>query len=1049
MDDFDPDAYLAATGGAATATAPAPTPAGAATPAAPFDPDKYLEETGGTTDTLGGFAKNLGEDVVSNVKGVYGLGKGLLTEPVKTVKAIPGALLEEGKRLGGAELLKGDLPAAGRKLSRAMYEKPLSTGLDVAGLAGGAEGVAGKLGKLGELGEAGEVGLKAAEAAAPAAEVSGVSAADLRVPPAAAKAPLSGAKTGVFASPLKGYSAPMADSAKLLEHPNFAKWRGSVDAIPGVSESHPAVGVWEGSTEPSLHFQVPSENADLIAAKVGAGLGKPGEAYGAAQDAVAVSNLESATPNGTHYEVRFKSPEALKAWHENATKYGITGQSAVPETNSLHFLDQGDTLKPKIEQLIGDAHKGGDLSGYDERPSEIKFIGAKDYPGIISRGEPGALQAAEAVPAIEGEGARLRPGAEGAVPEPAGGGVSADDFIKSLPPQQQAAVVKGRAQSGGASSEALFSDGQGTYTPERVAAHQAIIKSFEKPEAVAPPGTKPVATLVIGPPASGKTTLIKNIPGKFVEIDNDIMASKLPGFHPVQAGNFHEEAGFIEKAVLQNTMNKRMNLVLSAVGKNTEKFEGIVKELKSRGYDVDMLSLDMSPVDSTRAVMDRHMRGGRFIDPKYTLEDVGSNPATTYDRLKTEVRNYEKYQAKYPPSSKPEYVEGNVRGRAGGQAGEPSPGRGAGSQPPAIPPGGPPAGGAGANAAPVTPGPLPVSEVHLGDAVAKAKEVKDYITRGSNQILAKQGMPAEVADYVKGKSQMMALQQMGFTPGQGRNLGKTALEVHNAERAIGQYGLDSGIVGPTNGLRGMVVKNDALMKSVGKTIGDYRKLADGAGPAYGDGELLQLVKAKLDPIYQRGVTPENPTPRGLRGPDNASYQRAMQELKDAEPTHEGAAHVATKMNKEATLATKMTQNPGPYTDVANAISEINNERLKAKLTPEAAAKYEKALREFGVNKKIQNALKYKTSGEVKRFGPGSFISNMTQKALDEVGYRVGAKGLNRLSEAVLKNPEAARTLPSLFKEFINAVEEEAKEVTGLSEGGVVKPKMADYIRSRR
>jgi hypothetical protein len=146
------------------------------------------------TDTLGGFAKNLGNDVVGNVKGLGTLAKGVIdpmnlreainqgsTEPIKqawnTVKAVPGALLDEGKRLGGNELIHGDIPGAGRKLSQAMYDKPLSTGLDVAGLVGGVEGVGNLLGKGAEVGEAEAPALaesvapKVAEAAPAAAPV--------------------------------------------------------------------------------------------------------------------------------------------------------------------------------------------------------------------------------------------------------------------------------------------------------------------------------------------------------------------------------------------------------------------------------------------------------------------------------------------------------------------------------------------------------------------------------------------------------------------------------------------------------------------------------------------------------------------------------------------------------------------------------------------------------------------------------------------------------------------------------------------------------------
>ena len=328
-------------------------------------------------------------------------------------------------------------------------------------------------------------------------------------------------------------------------------------------------------------------------------------------------------------------------------------------------------------------------------------------------------------------------------------------------------------------------------------------------------------------------------------------------------------------------------------------------------------------------------------------------------------------------------------------------------------------------------------ESAIPEAMNKAKEVKDYVSRGYEGFAKKPGMTNNVADYVQHKSQMMALQQMGFTPGQGRNLGRTAMEVNDAQRAIGQYGLDSGIVGPTNGLGGMVKRNAELLNNAGEAVGKYRKLADSVGPAYAPGELKDLVQAKLGPIYQEEVL-SKPMPSGKHPP--VSLEKVT--------SHADAADLATAMNKEATVSTKMTQSPGHYTDLANTISEINNERIKTKLAPPDVAKYEQALREFGINKKIGNALKYKTSGEVKRFGPGSFTSNMVQKAMDEVGYRVGAKAANKLSTSILKNPSVAKNLPSLFKEFINHVEDEGKDITGMSQGGMVPNDVKEWVNRR-
>ena len=325
-----------------------------------------------------------------------------------------------------------------------------------------------------------------------------------------------------------------------------------------------------------------------------------------------------------------------------------------------------------------------------------------------------------------------------------------------------------------------------------------------------------------------------------------------------------------------------------------------------------------------------------------------------------------------------------------------------------------------------------------------AKEVKDYVTRGYSGYAKKPGAIADVADWVQEKSQMMAAQQMGFTPNQARQLARTPLEGHNAMRAIGQYALDNDIVSPTTGLSGMLEKNAALQKAAGKTIGDYRAMADKLAGEIDPKDVAKQVQEVLDKKYMRGVTDES-GPRGAYSGQSGAYLKAIQEIEDAAPSHSGIAEASTELNHAANKAAKNQQPETPFTDVANEVSRINNERVKQLIGPENAAKYEQALRDFGVNKKIGNALKFKSSGEVKRFGPGSTVSNLTQKAMDELGYRVGAKTANKLSTAIKNNPGVAGNLPSLFKEFINQVEDVGHDVTGMAKGGIVPDDVKRYV----
>lgn len=358
--------------------------------------------------------------------------------------------------------------------------------------------------------------------------------------------------------------------------------------------------------------------------------------------------------------------------------------------------------------------------------------------------------------------------------------------------------------------------------------------------------------------------------------------------------------------------------------------------------------------------------------------------------------------------------------------------------------------GAGGNAPPPPSGASRV-ESAVDEATKQAEELKNYISKGYEGYAKKPGAIADVADWVQEKSQMMAAQQMGVTPNQARQLGRTPLEAHNAMRAIGQYALDNDIVSPTTGLSGMLEKNASLMKGVGKTLGDYRDMASKLAGEIDPKDIVKEVRQALDKKYMRTVTNaegEESGPRGAYGGQAGAYMRALQEVEDAEKSHSGIADAATELNHAANKAAKNMQPETPFTDVANEVSRINNEKIKALIGKENAAKYEQALREYGVNKKIANALKFKSSGEVKRFGPGSVMSNLTQKAMDEVGYRLGSKVANKVSTAIKNNPSTAANLPSLFKEFIHQVEDVNHETTGMYKGGSVPDDVKRYVSSR-
>ncbi len=337
------------------------------------------------------------------------------------------------------------------------------------------------------------------------------------------------------------------------------------------------------------------------------------------------------------------------------------------------------------------------------------------------------------------------------------------------------------------------------------------------------------------------------------------------------------------------------------------------------------------------------------------------------------------------------------------------------------------------------PTPPPESGI-VDDLMSKAGDVKNYINKSYESAAKKPGFAPKLADLAQEKSQMMAVKAAGGGPNfamQGIRAGKTPIQINNELRAIGQYMLDNDIVQPELGNDVMLNKHASLLKASGEKIGAIREIADKLyEPTKTSVDVLQDVQSRLGEQYADGM------------PGSHEFQTALKIVEQSKPTFSGFAETATKLNKLANKANKNYQAHTPYTDVANVISEINNEHIKSIVGPKLAGEYEQGLREFGVNKKIANMLGRKVGQELRGAGPGSITRNIYQKFMDEVGYKGGAKVMNKMAGNIKNNPAMAKNLPSLFKSFINEVEDILPEREGMAHGGEVKSRdeqISDYL----
>lgn len=165
---------------------------------------QYDDESG---KSVFGFAKNLGKDVVETAKGVGTLATGFATHPINTTvgvaKSIPSALVNEAKRIGivGEEGLLNTEPPfihpieGAQKFGGALYDKPLTTVLDVlpvAGAVGKAFGIGGKAAETASLADdVARTGAETADDAARATQTATGAIDDMVRGPAGAPPPVA------------------------------------------------------------------------------------------------------------------------------------------------------------------------------------------------------------------------------------------------------------------------------------------------------------------------------------------------------------------------------------------------------------------------------------------------------------------------------------------------------------------------------------------------------------------------------------------------------------------------------------------------------------------------------------------------------------------------------------------------------------------------------------------------------------------------------------------------------------------------------------------
>ena len=181
-----------------------------------------------------------------------------------------------------------------------------------------------------------------------------------------------------------------------------------------------------------------------------------------------------------------------------------------------------------------------------------------------------------------------------------------------------------------------YTRADGTIAPARKALHDRIVANTLKG---IPTHKKPVAYMMGGGPASGKSTMLKSkgmshVPSKTsaVHIDPDAIKAQLPEYKAMRtaadrrAAVFaHEESSMLAKRITSEASKNSQHIVIDATGDNSyAKLSGKVQSLRSAGYRVEAYYASNDIGLAQKLAQARGKKTGRFI-PRSEIRKIHAN----------------------------------------------------------------------------------------------------------------------------------------------------------------------------------------------------------------------------------------------------------------------------------------------------------------------------------------------------------------------------------------------------------------------------------------
>ncbi len=185
------------------------------------------------------------------------------------------------------------------------------------------------------------------------------------------------------------------------------------------------------------------------------------------------------------------------------------------------------------------------------------------------------------------------------------------------------------------------------YSPKRQKLHRQIINKF-KGDLVCIESDEPIAILMGGSPASGKSTFLRKyapylLKEELLRIDADEVRAMLPEYKGWNASATHNETQDIVKTLLSDRtigVPCKYDVIFDGTMTSPKKYLDLIRLLKKLGYKVFVVFIDKVPKDVImKRAMDRYKKSGRFVPP-FVIEEFFESGKDSLAKVKAKVDGY-------------------------------------------------------------------------------------------------------------------------------------------------------------------------------------------------------------------------------------------------------------------------------------------------------------------------------------------------------------------------------------------------------------------------